>query len=83
MNKPIVIEDLPKMFRVGCQRPGCKCGDEPQTELVLTQQCHPGSGVKVVIKKDTTLLRVECNHCDRLICEVVIGSNEQITTLAT
>lgn len=81
MSEPITIESLPNLFHKGCQVPGCPCRDKPQKELTLSPMCHPQAGTTAFLTKGSNLLRMECRQCRRTVCEIMIGSNEQVVTV--
>lgn len=55
----------------GCQSPGCTHEDHSGT-IYFHGACHPHAPVQVSYARGSSVLRVECAICDRLITEIAV-----------
>lgn len=71
---PIASKELDEFAAGGCQVDGCECGKHGV--LFLNAKCHPGGRVEVSYRNGSSVLRVGCKECGRLVASVSVAKEK-------
>lgn len=59
-----------------CQAPGCSHERRPGEAVIFLARCHPRGRIGVSYALGSGMIRLGCMECQKLICEIAVGSKE-------